>query len=134
MTKVAANFFRNGLSISSPLLGGSRIKSESGTSVSGFFEEKFGTLTGSISQHHSPTPGVGNQALLWELLHEPILQLDHLKLGEVSHPSIETRVRVATVFDVLADCAAKAFHRKRPIRPDRSSGLNPISDVKERVD
>ena len=134
MTKVAANFFRDELSISSTLLGGSRIKSESGTSVSGFFEEKFGPLTGSISQHHSPSPGVGNQVLLWELLHEPILQLNHLKLGEVSHPLIKTHVRVTTVFDVLANCTAKVFHCKRPIRPDRSSGLNPISDVKERVD
>ena len=63
-----------------------------------------------------------------------ILEFDHLKPGEISHPSVKTGVRIVPVFDMSAYRAAKPFHRKCPITPHGPSGFNPVCDVEKCVD
>ena len=59
--------------------------------------------------------------------------LDLRELCNCSNIRINVSIWEPTVFDAWKQNAAKPFHRKCPIRPNRATGFNTICDVKKCV-
>ena len=66
----------------------------------------------------------------WKAVYETELQLQHVQVRYIEHSSIEALVQVLAVSDATSfQETTVPLHHKCPIHPNRTSILNPISDM-----
>ena len=68
----------------------------------------------------------------WKNIHKSILQLQYMQACNIEHSLIKALVWIFAISDTtMLQEAAVTFCHKCPIHPNRTSRLNPISDMEE---